>query len=129
MPQKQVRYNRSNKVNPFEKYLKPEDHLHIQVCRYIKYQYPGATIYHGPNEGKRSPFERYLMKMLEVSPGFPDLLIFYKGRLIALELKFGKNKPTEYQFGFIEIFRSVGIPADWVNSFDDAKDFIDAYLK
>lgn len=116
------------KVNPFDKYLKPEDHLHIQVCRYIKLQYPGATIYHGPNEGKRSHFERYLMKMLETSPGFPDLLIFYKTKVIALELKAGKNKPTDYQLGFIDVFNQVGIPATWVNNFEDARAFIDGHL-
>lgn len=131
MPKKQVRNYRSNKVNPFDKYLKPEDHLHIQVCRYIKFQYPWVVIHHSPNEGKRTPFERYKMKLLMVMAGFPDLLLFChkKKKVIALELKSGKNKPTDNQVSFMEVLRSVDIPVHWTNLFDDARLFIDSHFK
>lgn len=129
MPQKQFRHNRSHQINPFDKYLKPEDHLHIQVCRYIRLQYPGATIHHSPNEGKRSPFERYLFKVLEVSAGFPDLLIIYRKKVIAIELKAGKNKPTDNQTRFLSILNNADIPAAWFNDFEAARAFIDAHFK
>lgn len=116
------------KKNPFEKYLKGENILHVQVCRYVKLQYPEAVIHHSPNEGKRSAFERYLMSVMEVSSGFPDLLIFYKDRVIALELKFGKNRPTTNQAQWLALL-SKFMPASWRNSFDGAKEFIDQHLK
>lgn len=119
------------RANPFERYLKPEDHLHMQVCRYIRYQYPSIVIHHSPNEGKRSPFERYLMTQLAVAPGFPDLLLICRRtkRLAALELKAGKNKPTDNQRFFIDLFNEVGIPATWENNFEAAKIFIDTHFK
>ena len=43
---------------------------------YIKMQYPGAFAIHVPNEGKRSPFERYKFKYLGGTPGIPDILVF-----------------------------------------------------
>ena len=114
--------------NPFNKYLKPEDILHVQVCAYIKMQYPGAVIHHSPNEGKRSPFERYLISLLQVSSGFPDLLIFYKNKVIALELKAGKNKPNPKQVEWLALLDK-HFPAVWTGSFEGAKGFIDEHFK
>lgn len=131
MSQKQTRYHSSNKVNPFDKYLKPEDVLHIHVCTYIKYQYPWVVIHHSPNEGKRSNFERYLLKKLQVSSGFPDLIIFCRKKklVIVLELKTGYNKPTENQQFYLELFNEIGIPATWTNKYEEAKYFLDKWLK
>lgn len=131
MSQKQTRHHSSNPVNPFDKYLKPEDLIHIQVCSYIKYQYPWVVIHHSPNEGKRSAFERYLLKKLFVSSGFPDLILFCrkKKKVIVLELKFGNNKPTDNQHFYLELFNDIGIPAMWTNKYEAAKDFIDKHLK
>lgn len=130
MQKKQARNYGSNKINPFEKYLKPEDHLHIQVCKYIKFQYPWVVIHHSPNEGKRSHFERYKMKMLEVSSGFPDLILFCrrKKKVIVLELKAGRNKPTDNQLFYLELFNDIDIPASWTNDFDEARQFIDSHF-
>lgn len=118
-------------ANPFEKYLGPEDHLHIQVCNYIKIQYPWIVIHHSPNEGKRSHFERYKFKRLHASSGFPDLILFCRKtkQVLVLELKAGNNKPTDNQLFYLELFNDIGIPATWVNNFDDAKTFIDYHIK
>jgi hypothetical protein len=130
VPQKQARNYRSNKVNPFDKYLKPEDIFQIQVCSYIKLQYPWVVIHHSPNEGKRSHFERYLMKKLMVSSGFPDLILFCRRKklVIVLELKTGYNKPTDNQQFYLELFNEIGIPATWTNTFEKAKYFLDKHL-
>lgn len=116
------------KKNPFEKFLRPEDHLHIQICRYIRLAYPKAAIHHSPNEGKRSAFERYLLSLMGVSSGFPDLIIINDGIMIGLELKSGKNKPTENQLYWIVVLSTI-CPTTWVNNFDDGVAFIDNSFK
>ena len=117
--------------NPFAKYLTKEDKLQNSVMNYIKMQYPGAFAIHVPNEGKRSPFERYKFKYLGGTPGIPDILVFtskskYSG--LALELKVGYNKPTENQFNCLERLKNASWDAHWCNSFDAAKELIDNFM-
>ena len=93
--------------------------------------YPNTFVIHVPNEGKRSPFERYKFKYLGGVAGVPDLLVFeskskYSG--LALELKVGYNKPTENQFSCLERLKNASWDAHWCNSFDKAKDIIDKYM-
>lgn len=112
-----------------EKYLGPEDRLQISVCTYIRLQYKGARVHHSPNEGKRGYVEQYKIRNMGVSSGFPDLLIFYNGKTIVIELKAGKNKATDSQKDWLEFLASIGIPAAVCTGFDEAKTFIDKQLK
>lgn len=112
--------------NPFEKYLKPEDRLHIAVCNYLAHQYPGCSIHHSPNEGKRTLYQQWLIRMLRVSPGFPDLLLIYKYKMIIIELKAGKNKATPGQKSWIDLLKASGVPSAICTGFDETKDFIDS---
>lgn len=111
----------------FARMLRPEDRLHSNVCDYILYKYPGAVIHHSPNEGKRTAFERYLIKVLHVSAGFPDLLVFYKGKIIAIELKAGKNIMTPNQRKWVALLDAY-FPTRCCVGFDDAARFIDEQL-
>jgi hypothetical protein len=113
----------------FYDYLGPEDHLHMQVVNYVRFQYAGARILHAPNEGRRTLFERFKIKLLGVNPGFPDLLIIWQTKIVAVELKFGNNKPTTHQSGWIDFLNANNIPAAVKSDFDSAKDFIDTHLK
>ena len=118
-------------MNPYSKYLKPEDHLHIQVMGYIKLQYPKAIPHHSPNEGKRTKFEQYLLKMLGVSSGFPDIFIPEpRGTRCGLfvELKAGKNKPTENQTKWLNYLSKNNYYAVVCYSFDEARGIIDTYM-
>ena len=51
--------------------------------------------------------------------GFPDLILIRGGLLIVVELKVGKNKPTEEQRAWLEAFREAAVnafvwtPKDW----------------
>ena len=119
------------KRNPFQKYLTKEDILQNSVMNYIKMQYPGTFAIHVPNEGKRSPFERYKFKYLGGVAGVPDILVFlskskYSG--LALELKVGYNKPTENQKECLKRLKNASWDAQWCNSFDAAKEIIDNYM-
>lgn len=119
------------KKNPYENYLSKEDKLQRAVMNYLKLNYPRVFAIHVPNEGKRSPFERYKFKYLGGVSGVPDILIFsskgvYSG--LAIELKVGYNKPTENQKICLERLKNAFWSAHWVNNFDDAKKIIDNYM-
>ena len=119
-------------MNAFTKYLGPEDHLHIQVVNYIKWKYRGAVVHHSPNEGKRSPFERWKIEQLHVSPGFPDLIIFNPPLqlTLAIELKTEKNRrKNPNQEAWIETLNQTGIPAKKCFGYDEAVQFLDQHLK
>lgn len=118
--------------NPFDKYLGKEDKLQNKVMNYIKYNYPNALFTHVSNEGKRSPFERYKMKVLGSKAGMPDVMIFtpnknYNG--LAIELKVGYNKPSDNQLKWLRALENVKWKALWLNNFEDIITTIDNYFK
>lgn len=99
---------------------------------YLKTQYPKVFAIHVPNEGKRTPFERYKFKYLGGVSGVPDILIFKNKAFLsglAIELKVGYNKPTENQKECLKRLKNENWIATWVNNFEDAKKLIDQYLK
>lgn len=118
--------------NNYEKYLGKEDKLQNAVMSYFELQYPEAFVIHVPNEGKRTPFERYKFKYLGGVSGVPDILCFspnakYSG--LAIELKAGYNKPTKNQESCLEALKKANWSAHWSNSFDETKELIDNYFK
>lgn len=120
------------KRNPYEKYLSKEDRMQNQIMRYLKLQYPDVLSIHVPNEGKRSPFERFKFKYLGGLSGVPDILIFSKNDFnigLAIELKVGYNKPTENQKRCLKALKTAGWYACWSNSLDEVIELIDKYFK
>lgn len=118
-------------MNPFEKYLGKEQHLHIQICRYISAQYPDALFCHPMNEGRRTKYERFLAKILSMKAGIPDLLLFeprgnYCG--LAIELKI-KNILTDSQKKWLSDLSYRYWRTEVVYDFETGKKVIDEYLK
>jgi len=116
----------------YTKYLGPEDKLQNAVMDYIKVQYPDALVAHIPNEGKRTPFERFKFKYLGGKAGIPDVMVFCPNKTycgLAIELKAGKNKPTAAQVEWLERLEFCGWAAYCLNNFDACKDIIDRYFK
>jgi hypothetical protein len=64
-------------ANPFEKWLSYEDREHIKVVKWIKGNLPNVISFHVPNEGKKSPFERYKASIMGLLKGCPDFIILY----------------------------------------------------
>lgn len=98
---------------------------------YLKAKYPKALSIHVPNEGKRSPFERYKFKYLGGVSGVPDVLVFSQNSNkcgLAIELKVGYNKPTENQKKLLEALKMANWEAQWVNNYQDAVNLIDNYF-
>lgn len=115
----------------YHKYLGKEDKLQHQVMAYIAAQYPFALATHIANEGKRSPFERFKFKYLGAKAGIPDVMIFDKNAKfngLAIELKAGKNKPTESQKQWLKDLEDRGWVAMWLNDFDQIIEVIQKYF-
>jgi len=117
------------KRNPFDKFIKGETKIHIQVAEYLQYQYPNVMFHHSPNEAKRTPFERYLVSKMGVSAGFPDFIIYGFHNTIALELKYKDNTPTDAQLKWLHHFQFTPKTYSFVAwSFESAKLIIDKYI-
>lgn len=55
-------------------YLSREDKIHAAVVRYVKKTYPDVIMIHCPNEGKKSPFERYKYSIMGALTGVSDFI-------------------------------------------------------
>ncbi|AWU39909.1 VRR-NUC domain-containing protein [Blattabacterium punctulatus] len=120
------------KITPWYNTLGKEQLLHSSVCDYLDYEYPHIFYFHPHNEARRTPYERFLIKVMRLRPGLPDILVPIpkKGRTgMALELKIKPNKLTENQIHIIDIFNSYNWKVNVCYDFDEAKIYIDQYLK
>lgn len=61
--------------------------------------------------------------------GVPDLIVCYKGRFIAFEVKIGKNKPTALQEATIRAINKAGGYALPVWSVEEVRKVIQAFEK
>ena len=129
----ETKYKKENKMgrNPYENFLTKEDLLQRSVMQYIKLKYPNVFAIHVPNEGKRSPFERFKFKILGGVSGVPEILIFEPNKDfsgLAIELKVGYNKPTENQKVCLKRLKNANWDTYWLNTYDETIKIIDNYL-
>lgn len=88
------------RANPFAKWLKCETLLHVQCVSYLNSRQGSLAYHHSPNEGRRSPFERYIVSLTGVSKGYPDIMVYWHNNKVsplAIELKWDKNTPSPEQ--------------------------------
>ena len=90
----------------------------------------GIPVTHSANEGKRSAAFGARLKRMGLRPGFPDLLITrarggYHG--FAIEMKYGKNKPTSDQIEWLRRLSSEGYATAVCYSAADAINLIKKY--
>ena len=89
-------------------------------------------LYHIPNGGSRNKIEAAHLKQQGVKAGIPDLCLpvargEYHG--LYIELKYGKNKPTENQKRWIKLLRSQNYKAEVAYGWEEASGLILEYLK
>lgn len=96
-------------------------------------QYPELKwLYHIPNGGKRSKAEAARFKMQGVKAGVSDLhLPTARGGYFGLyiEMKYGKNKPTESQFEFMDDMRQQGYKTVVAYGAEEAITALQEYLQ
>ena len=109
----------------------------IKLFRWVdlvsKNYYPELRLlYHVPNGGSRNELEAVNLKKQGVRSGVPDLCLpvargGYHG--LYIELKYGKNKPTEKQLEWIEALRDEGYAVSICWGFEAARAELEKYLK
>lgn len=109
----------------------------IKLFRWVdlvsKNYYPELRLlYHIPNGGSRNELEAVNLKKQGVRAGVPDLCLpvargGYHG--LYIELKYGKNKPTEKQLEWIEALRDEGYAVSICWGFEAARAELEKYLK
>ena len=62
-------------MSSFYKWLTVEDLEHIKVVNWVKENLPNIICFHVPNEGKKSPFERFKASLMGLLKGCPDFII------------------------------------------------------
>lgn len=87
----------------FTKYKGSEDSLQKAVAKYL--DAIGSFWFHCPNGGSRHGLEAAKLKQMGVKAGIPDCIIIdgrhgYAG--LAIELKVGYNKPSEFQMQIMD---------------------------
>ena len=100
---------------------KPEQDLQKACVAWFKMQYPKEIIMHIPNGGKMPIGQAMNLKRAGLLAGVPDLFIptakkGYNGYFI--ELKVGKNKPSEEQNNIIGHLRLNGYATDVIYDFE-----------
>ncbi|MCL1936854.1 MAG: VRR-NUC domain-containing protein [Candidatus Azobacteroides sp.] len=109
----------------------PEDSLQTACVKWFRLQYPNHLIHHSPNGGYRNIREAARFKEMGTISGFPDLFIpveskEYNG--LFVELKCGKNKPTNNQLTVMDRLRKEGYLCVVCYCFDEFKETVNNYL-
>ena len=105
---------------------------HDETAAVVEYcDLKGYTVYHIPNEAKRSPQAAARLKAEGMRPGIPDLCLpMARGRYHSLyiEVKAPGGKPTEEQVAWIHRLRANGMCAYCCEGVGNAVALIDAYM-
>ena len=83
--------------------------IHRAVVAHLRARaHPDALWFHVPNGGQRSRVTGAILKALGVLRGVADILIIFRSRVYALELKSKKGRPTVEQMEFMSRLTHAG---------------------
>lgn len=112
-----------------EKDVKPEDALQKTVVEFLDRALPeSAQFFAVPNGGKRTKVEGGIFKATGVKPGVPDLAVIYNGVFHGIELKAGRNKPTDVQKERHRLLRAAGARIEVCWTVDQVQNFLRMYM-
>ncbi|MGN0488056.1 MAG: VRR-NUC domain-containing protein [Ruminococcus sp.] len=118
-----------------QKHNQHEAVIQQQLYKWTDYmlgKYPElALMYHIPNGGSRNKLEAANLKRQGVKAGVPDICLpVPKGKYhgLYIEMKYGKNKPTEKQAWWLKALSNQGYATKVCYSFDEATEVITYYL-
>ena len=126
--------------------VKSEEQLHLQICKYLRLQYPKVRFNSDMAGVKLKPYHSKKARELRSSNGFPDLFIcktIVKKDIVIcglfLEIKkktpfkkngeLFKNEHLQEKNEWHEKLRAEGYEVYFVWTFNDAKKLIDNYIK
>ena len=99
---------------------------------FMECQHPELKLlYHIPNGGSRNRIEAAHLKQQGVKAGVPDLCLPVPARSfhgLYIEMKFGKNKPTEKQTEWLEALNAQGYAVSVCYGWEQAQKVLCWYL-
>lgn len=124
----------------YDSFLTPEQKVQRDIIAWIRQEprLEGILVVHIPNEGKRTPYEKWLFGIMGCVKGASDLIIFeendeYKGLVIEIKVAnpFYTNGRCKFpeQLDFIEKMRLRGYKADFTVGYQETKKFIQEYFE
>lgn len=116
---------------PLKNGIRSEAEEQAALFRWAAYIPELKYMYAVPNGGKRQAREAANLKRQGVKAGVPDICLpLPKGKYhgLYIEMKVGKNKPSDKQKEYIEYLSSVGYATCVCYGFDEAMRAITVYL-
>lgn len=107
-----------------------EAEIHCAVVQWLLAgNRPGLVFHHSPNEGKRGPKAQRWLKNSGTQKGWPDLEIFYRGRVLFLEIKRTDGDISPAQVAMAYRLGDAGHPVYLARSFEEATRHINEFIK
>lgn len=116
---------------------KKEDDLHKACVQWFELEYENKEIgllHHSPNENLNTDNKigamRYNMKMKQLGrkTGFPDIIIFYNGKTLLIELKSEKGKTREAQKSLFFALAKQGHTVHIVRSLEAFQQIVNQFI-
>lgn len=108
--------------------VSPEQKIHQAVVQHLEARrHSGVVFLHIPNGGYRRPVDAAILKSLGTLRGAPDLMLFYRGRSYALELKAEGGKLHPHQESVLIALRDAGVEATHTHGLDQAIHKLEAW--
>lgn len=105
-----------------------EGPIHRQVLGYLRAAYPGAVVHHSANEvplrGRDVGRAIAKAKANGMVVGYPDLVMHWRGRTYAFEVKAPGNRPTDAQEAVHAALEAQGTAVAVVRSIEDVQAFM-----
>jgi hypothetical protein len=114
----------------------PESQDQRAICQHLDARgVPGLVWFAVPNGNKLGgkisakgiAIQGSINKGLGVKAGVSDLIFLHDSKFFALELKVGKNRPTEEQLEFIDRVNAAGGFATWCSGLDAALRILESW--
>lgn len=107
---------------------RPEQQLQIGVMKFLDLCLPADAIaFHVPSGGYRTKAEAGIFKAMGVKAGCPDIIIFYSGRTLCIELKADKGSATPAQKVMHAKLHAQGIPVLIAKTLEAVELFLDGH--
>lgn len=112
--------------------MREQEHsIQVACVNWFRYRYPNHLIYSIPNGGKRNAIVAAKLKAEGVLAGVPDLFVpvarnGWHG--LYIEMKAGKNKPTEAQNNVMATLSGQGYKCEVCRSLEEFTMVVEAYF-
>lgn len=107
----------------------PEFDLHVRVVVRLQKRLPhDAALFHAANEtgGRDMDVQRIKARRMGVMPGFPDLGVIWRARVLLIELKAENGAVTRTQKWAHEQLRAAGAAVAVCRSIEEVEAFLEA---